>query len=118
MLQIHPFTKKMLYNLALNTHQNHHSAKAKWEKNLSIMINDEIWKQIFQVCHKSLQNNEYIWFQMRIIYRILGTQSYLAKIHKIEDGTCTRCKSETETNSNNTSCVCHMSYSQGTMEYH
>ena len=88
---------KGFYNQALNTHQNHHSAKAKWEKTLNITINDEMWKQIFKVCHKSLQNNEYIWFQMRIIYRILGTRSYLANIHKIKDATCTRCKSETET---------------------
>ena len=78
---------KGFYKLSLNTHQNNHSSKAKWEKNLNITINDKMWKQIFKVYHKSLQNNEYIWFQLRIIYRILGTRSYLAKIHKIEDAT-------------------------------
>ena len=66
-------------------------------KNLNLTFNDEMRKQIFQVCHKSLENNEYIWLQMQIMYRLLGTRSYLAKIHKIEDATCTRCKSETET---------------------
>ena len=77
--------RRGFYDLARNTQQNHYSVKAKWEKNLNITINDEKWKQTFQVCHKSLENNEYIWFQMGIIYRILGTLSYLAKIHKIED---------------------------------
>ena len=67
------------------------------EKNLNIMIDKEMWKQIFQVCHKFLENNEYIWFQMQIIYRTLGKWSYLAKIHKIEVATWARYKSETET---------------------
>ena len=86
-----------LYKVALNTQQNHHSAKAKWENKLNLTINNDMWKQIFHICHRSLEDNVYKWFQMRIIYRILGTRSYLAKMQKTDNATCARCKSETET---------------------
>ena len=55
-----------------------------------------MWKHIFQICHWSLRDNTYKWFQLRILYRILGTRSYLSKVNISEDATCFRCRNEME----------------------
>ena len=34
----------------------------------------------FLICFKTLNNNRLIWFQLKVIYRILGTQRYLNKL--------------------------------------
>ena len=55
-----------------------------------------MWKRIFQICHWSIRDNTYKWFQLRILYRILGTRSYLSKVNISEDARCFRCRNEME----------------------
>ena len=47
--------------------------KTKWNEDLSIEIKKK-WEQFFTVCFKTVQGNELIWFQYRLIHWILGTQ--------------------------------------------
>ena len=68
-----------------------------WEQSLGITINKNMWKQIFRVCFKTVKNNDLIWMQYRVIYRILGTNDLLYKINKHDDGKCSFCKEHTET---------------------
>ena len=44
-----------------------------------------------------MNNNDLIWFQYQILYRILGVNDLLAKIKCHPDGMCSLCKEEKET---------------------
>ena len=35
------------------------------------------FKLIYRICFKTIENSELIWFQYRILYKILGTNGYL-----------------------------------------
>ena len=84
-------TTKGYYQILLESQQNDHSSREKWEIEIGIKINKEVWRHIYQICHCSIRDNTYKWFQLRILYRILGTRSYLAKLSLSEDPKCPRC---------------------------
>ena len=52
-------------------------------------------KGIHDLCNKSIQDNELIWFQYRVIHKILGTNSLLYKMKKFNSHLCRLCQ-ETE----------------------
>ena len=68
-----------------------------WEQALGITICRDMWKQIFRVCFKTIKDNDFIWMQYKVLYRILGTNDLLFKINRHEDGKCNFCKEYTET---------------------
>ena len=68
-----------------------------WEEALGITIDKDIWKQIFRVCFKAIKDNDLIWMQYRVLYRILGTKELLFKIKSHDDGKCSFCKEYSET---------------------
>ena len=65
--------------------------KKSWNKNLNTFINEGQWNLIFRVCFKTLQNNSLIWFPLKILNRILGTNQYLHKIGLSDSPLCSRC---------------------------
>ena len=48
------------------------SAKQRWERDLNITINQQTWKQIFGLLKNTIQDNYLMWFQYRVLHRILG----------------------------------------------
>ena len=60
------------------------------------MICNNHWKIIFRVCFRSIPDNNYIWFQYRIIYRILGTNEYLYKLKLTSSNLCRLCSQDSE----------------------
>ena len=68
-----------------------------WEEALHINISKDKWNLIFRICFKTIKNNDIIWMQYRVLYRILGTNDYLFKIKRHIDGTCNFCKQKNET---------------------
>ena len=46
---------------------------------------------------KTVQENKLIWFQYRLIHRILGTQRLLCKMGIVQSELCLMCQSDTET---------------------
>ena len=68
-----------------------------WENSLNIKISADMWKQIFRVCFKTLKDNDLIWMQYKVINRILGTNEFLFKIKRHNDGKCSFCKQCLET---------------------
>ena len=56
-----------------------------------------MWKDILNVCFHTIKDNSLIWFQYRIINRILGTRAYMHKIGIATSGTCSFCGSCDET---------------------
>ena len=71
--------------------ENKHIMKEKWEGDLDIKLNDVTWKNIFICCYKTLCNNTIIWFQTKLLYRILATRSYLYKINITDNDKCLDC---------------------------
>ena len=67
-----------------------------WEEALGITIDKDMWKQIFRVCFKTIKDNDLIWMQYRVLYRILGTKELLFKIKSHDDGKCSFCKQYSE----------------------
>ena len=68
-----------------------------WEKALHTNISKDKWKHVFRVCFKTINNNDIIWMQYRVLYRLLGTNDYLFKIKRHVDGVCNFCKEQNET---------------------
>ena len=68
--------------------------KKKWEKDFNLSIDRETWNTIFNICFKNITNNNLTWFQMKILYRILATKTYLFKLGIKQDNLCERCKEE------------------------
>ena len=69
----------------------------KWEHQCGVPINNKMWKDILNVCFHTIKDNSLIWFQYRIINRILGTRAYMHKIGIATSGTCSFCGSCDET---------------------
>ena len=78
------------YKIINKQGKNQHSMKFKWHTNLQIHFDDDIWN-IFKICFTRVTNNDLIWFQVKVIYRLLGTTSYLHKLGIIEDSLCSQC---------------------------
>ena len=71
--------------------------KTRWNNNLNLNIDDKTWQDVFKVCFYTSNDNNLVWFQLRILYRILGTNSYLNKIGITPSPICRKCNEATET---------------------
>ena len=81
-----PFYVKILYEnkkgasvfnrLIKKRDKNEHSMKYKWQVDLNIRVDDTAWKNIFNSCYKSLCNNTLVWFQIKVLYQVIGTKNY------------------------------------------
>ena len=69
----------------------------KWDIDLGLVIDKNTWTDIFNTCLFTLKDNYLSWFQMKIIYRILGTKQYLHKIKFIASPTCNLCHKNPQT---------------------
>ena len=49
------------------------------------------WKQIYKINFLTIYDNSFIWFQYRIIRRILGIQDILHKIKQCDSDICRLC---------------------------
>ena len=67
-----------------------------WEQALKTKITEKDWKSIYQNCFKTVEDNDLVWFQYRLLNRILGTNEYLVKIKQKVNANCSFCKKETE----------------------
>ena len=83
MCPIYPFHVKILsknqkgardmYHVFIISENIDKILRAKWHSDLSIELNKENWDAIFCICHHTVKDNEIIWFQYRVLNRILGT---------------------------------------------
>ena len=59
---------------------NDHKMKIKWNLDFGTTIGKETWKRTFNILHYTISNNDLKWFQMKILYRIIGTRYHLKKL--------------------------------------
>ena len=67
-----------------------------WNTTFNLTDTERIGRHVFQICHKTVKDNELIWLQIRVLYRILGTNEHLLKINKHENGKCNLCGDQPE----------------------
>jgi hypothetical protein len=63
--------------------------KQKWSQELNIQTIE--WAKCFKVCLSSKLNNSLMWFQYKIIFRILGTNYQRYKMKQIDSPNCQHC---------------------------
>jgi exonuclease III len=63
--------------------------KQKWLEVLN--LNEVDWSKYFTVCLSAKHSNSLIWFQYKIIFRILGTNAQRHKMKQIESPNCQHC---------------------------
>ena len=85
----------------LNQQYNNLSLKNKWNNILNTDLDEKDGINIYKVCFRSLRRNDFIWFQFRLIQRILGTKAYLSKVKKSHSSHCRFCSVCHET-------ICHL----------
>ena len=69
----------------------------KWNLDLDIFTDNFSWKKIYKICFKSLNDNNIIWLQYKILQRILGTKQQLFKMNLSNSEYCRICNSSPET---------------------
>ena len=50
------------------------------------------WQHVYNACFNTIKDNTYIWFQYRIIQRILGINHFLKKIKVTNTDLCRTCE--------------------------
>ena len=70
--------------------------KQKWHDDLKVDLKDDIWRQLFRICFKTIQDPYFKWLQYRIMHRILGTQIILHKMGVADSNKCLLCRSTSE----------------------
>ena len=88
---------RRLYDLLISSRKVVRHFVDKWQAVGDIRLNCKQWSNIYLIPYKCTLHTKLRWFQFRLIHRILGTNSFLAKIGKIESNLCTFCRSEEET---------------------
>ena len=58
---------------------------------MQVTINKRVWSSIFSITYQSANNNLLVWFQLKLLYRILGTREYLNKINIVNSSDCNHC---------------------------
>ena len=81
-----------IYKILLNNPVNEHAMKSRWNDDFKIQIDHGTWKRIFSICFRTVANNSLIWFQLKLIYRILGTKKYLHKLGLKDTPNCPCCQ--------------------------
>ena len=88
---------KDFYNIILPSIIQGNNFKKKWEADLSLILDTLTWKNIYRICFYSLKDNFLIWFQYKIIYRLIATNRHLFKMKQSENSVCRLCHESEET---------------------
>ena len=83
--------------LTSNIKSHNSSHLQHWTNCLNFEFDQLTWQTINNLCFKTIKDNNLSWFQYRLIYRILGTQSYLYKVKISENSNCNLCSQYDET---------------------
>ena len=71
--------------------------KVKWGLILHIEPSYNRWRVIYKICFYTTDDNNYIWFQHRILQIIFGVQDWVFKTKISDNADCRLCNQNTET---------------------
>ena len=81
----------------INTQDVESKYKLKWNKDLTLHIDNLTWKSVFKQIFNDVNDKNLIWFQYRLMHRIRGAKDILCKMSIENANICRICKSEPET---------------------
>ena len=88
---------KDFYRIIMNNSCSDVKQSLFWEQTFLVTLSEKTWKIIFTECFNMGKNNDLIWMQYHIIYRIIGTKDYLYKLKLSNDCVCSLCSEYNET---------------------
>ena len=88
---------RRFYNIFISSKEVVRKYLDKWENKMQINFNLCKWSLVFKVPFTCTVDTKLRWFQFRLIHRILGTNSFLFKMNKVDSNACVFCKNEEET---------------------
>ena len=71
--------KREIYEAMSDFEADQLGNEIKWNTEFGTEQDSKNWQHVYNVCFNTIQDNTYIWFQYRIIQRILGTNHFLKK---------------------------------------
>ena len=76
----------------INQNYDNNTLRSKWSIKLEIPeISISNWQCYNFICFKTIKDHKFIWFQYRLLNRILGIRGYLTKLKITEDPYCNFC---------------------------
>ena len=100
-----PFYYKILYKTPKGSHDFYNILSGKihvpeiiekWNNLLNLSYTLDKWHIIFKTCY-TIHDNRIVWFQYRILHRILGTRNLLHKLKITDNSNCRLCNQASET---------------------
>ena len=88
---------KIIYRSFIEVNVPVISTEEKWKVDLELHRNHICWRSVYKICFYSVNENILKWFQLKIIRRILATNSYLKKVKVTGSDLCRLCGQESET---------------------
>ena len=85
---------KNIYQALDQTSSSIFNNELKWNQYLE--STEITWRSIYKSCFYSILDNDYVWFQYRILHRILGVQEHLFKIKIADTDRCRLCGDQKE----------------------
>ena len=86
---------RRIYDIYIKDKPVKNKIESKWQSILNLPENFT-WNPFYKIVRKCTEDTRLIWFQSRIIYRILGTKKYLVKCKIKTNPTCSFCNLEEE----------------------
>ena len=72
-------------------------SRYRWQTELDLVVNEQLWRDIYKICFNTVKDNYLIWMQYKILQRILGCKYYMYRIKITNDSTCSLCTENSET---------------------
>ena len=93
----HILGSKSIYLRLQESNTPKNKIKVKWNLILHMEPSHNLWRVIYKNCFYTIDNNNYTWFQYRILQRIIGVQNWLFKTKISDNADCRLCNQNTET---------------------
>ena len=93
----HILGSKSIYLRLQESNTPKNKIKVKWNLILHMEPSHNLWRVIYKNCFYTIDDNNYIWFQYRILQRIIGVQDWLFKTKISDNADCRLCNQNTET---------------------
>ena len=100
-LNVYPLIKdkkgiRNIYTI-LNSKKIEITSITKWNIKLPVILSSKNWSHIFKIANKTIMDNKFVWFQWKVIHRILGVRNLLFKMNISNKRTCGLCGMYEET---------------------
>ena len=95
---------KRVYNILIQKLYRRPGCEERWEVKINAVFTDVWWRKAYALSCNFTVDTKLKWFQIRLVHRIISTNSFLCKMCVNNSDLCTFCKSHSED-------LCHLFWS-------